>query len=207
MASTIVSGTEGYAEQAHAIVGPVEKIRFADLHRPILHLIPTAPCAVLDIGAGTGRDAAALAALGHRVLAVEPTAALRQQAVTLHPCPLIEWLDDSLPDLARVRARGPRFDLIMLTGVWMHLDEAQRRWAMPRLAGLASAGGIVTMTLRHGPVPAGRRMFDVSGDETSALAKAAGLRLTLRLDNQPSQFNRIDVTWTRLAFVKDDDAG
>jgi protein-L-isoaspartate O-methyltransferase len=202
MTSRIVSGTEGYTEQADAMVGPVEQIRFADLHRPILHLIPAAPCDVLDIGAGTGRDAAALAALGHRVLAAEPTDALRERAKALHPCPQIEWLDDSLPDLARVRARAQRFDLIMLTAVWMHLDCMQRQQAMPQLARLAAAGGIVSMTLRHGPVPAGRRMFDVTADETTALALEHSLRLTLRLDNQPSQFNRSDVTWTRLVFVK-----
>jgi protein-L-isoaspartate O-methyltransferase len=32
---------------------------------------------VLDIGSGTGRDAAGLAAMGHSVVAVEPTAELR----------------------------------------------------------------------------------------------------------------------------------
>jgi hypothetical protein len=35
-----------------------------------------------------------------------------------------------LPDLDRVHALGERYDLIMLTAVWMHLDEAQRDRAM-----------------------------------------------------------------------------
>lgn len=204
MASGVVSGTEGYAEQADTLVGPVDAVRFADLHRPILHMIPHAPCPVLDIGAGTGRDAAALAAMGHRVVAVEPVAELRRHAVALHPSPQIEWLDDSLPHLAMLRARGQHFDLIMLTAVWMHLDHAQRREAMPNLAMLAANDGLISMTLRHGPVPTGRRMFDVSADETVALAHDASLQLVLRLDNQPSQFNRTDVTWTRLVFAKRD---
>lgn len=204
MASGVVSGTEGYAEQADTLVGPVDAVRFADLHRPILHMIPRPPCPVLDIGAGTGRDAAALAAMGHRVVAVEPVAELRRHAVALHPSPQIEWLDDSLPHLAMLRARGQHFDLIMLTAVWMHLDHAQRREAMPNLAMLAANDGLISMTLRHGPVPTGRRMFDVSADETVALAHDASLQLVLRLDNQPSQFNRTDVTWTRLVFAKRD---
>jgi hypothetical protein len=46
-------------------------------------------------------------------------------------------------------------------------------------------------------------MFDVSADETIALAGLAGLCLTLRLDNQPSQLaGKQDVTWTLLAFAK-----
>jgi len=71
--------------------------------------------AVLSLGEGEGRNAAYLAGLGHRVVAVEPTTALRQAAIALHPSPLIEWLDDSLPELALIRARDERFDVVMLT--------------------------------------------------------------------------------------------
>lgn len=202
MTSGVVSGTEGYADQADALVGQMDAVRFADLHRPILHMIPAAPCPVLDIGAGTGRDAAALTAMGHHVVAVEPVAELRRHAVALHRSTNIEWLDDSLPHLAVLLARGQRFDLVMLTAVWMHLDRAQRQQAMPNLATLTADNGHISITLRHGPVPAGRRMFDVTADETIALAHDAGLTLALRLDNQPSQFNRTDVTWTRLVLAK-----
>lgn len=202
MTSGVVSGTEGYADQADALVGRLDAIRFADLHRPILHMIPQAPCPVLDIGAGTGRDATALAAMGHHVVAVEPVAELRRHAIALHRSTNIEWLDDSLPHLAALLARGQRFDLVMLTAVWMHLDRAQQQQAMPNLATLTADDGRISITLRHGPVPAGRRMFDVTSDETIALAHAAGLTLALRLDNQPSQFNRTDVTWTRLVLAK-----
>ena len=72
-------------------------------HGPVLHLLPTVPSDVLDIGAGTGRDAAALAGMGHRVVAVEPTVALRDRAALLHPSPRIEWIEDYLPRLARLR--------------------------------------------------------------------------------------------------------
>ena len=94
-----VSGTEGYAEEAEALVERYESLSFAENHKLVLHLIPTAACRVLDIGARTGRDAAGFAALGHRVVAVEPTAEMRTRAMALHPSPRIEWLDDSLPEL------------------------------------------------------------------------------------------------------------
>src|SRR5207302_10251745 len=99
-----------------------ESISFAEAHHTVIHLIPKEPCRVLDIGAGTGRDAAGFAAMGHRVIAVEPTEEMRCGAMALHPSPLIEWLDDSLPDLARLRARDERFDVVMLTAVGMQLD-------------------------------------------------------------------------------------
>ncbi len=201
-----MSGTEGYAEEADALVARYEGLRFADLHRQVLHLIPAAPCRVLDIGAGTGRDAAAFAAMGHSVVAAEPTAELRERAAALHPSPRIEWLDDALPDLPRLSARGGRFDFVMLTAVWMHLDAGQRGRAMPRLASLVCPGGVAVFSLRHGPVPPGRRMFDVSAEETAGLAAAEGMRLALRLDDGADSLGRPGVRWTRLAFSKAGDA-
>ncbi|BBK30464.1 methyltransferase family protein [Stella humosa] len=198
---TPVSGTEGYAHEAEALFRQYESISFADLNRAFLHLLPPPPARVLDIGAGTGRDAAALAAMGHDVVAVEPTAELRHGAAALHASPRIEWLDDSLPELAVLDRRGDRFDLVVLSAVWMHLDEGQRRRAMPAVARCVRPGGTLLLSLRHGPVPAGRRMFAVSADETIALAAREGLEPAIRLDDQPGLFGRPGVRWTRLAFT------
>jgi hypothetical protein len=140
--------------------------------------------------------------MGHAVVAVEPTVALRGRAAALHPSSRIEWLEDGLPDPARVARRSMGFDLVMLTAVWMHLDEGQRRRAMPRVAGLVQTGGRMILSLRHGPVPAGRRMFKVSAEETTQLAEAEGLGLVLRIDGQVGASRRTDVRWTRLAFSR-----
>jgi SAM-dependent methyltransferase len=198
-----ISGTEGYTEEAEELFRRYEAIPAADAHRAVLHLIPAAPSNVLDIGSGTGRDAAWLAAMGHRVVAVEPTAAMRIPAMALHPSPRIEWLDDSLPDLAVLRTRGETFDLVMLTAVWMHLDEAQRSRAMPNVASLVRPGGAMIMRVRHGPVPPGRRMFEITDDETIALAQTQGLHpvLQLRSESSQEQNRNAGVSWTNLAFV------
>jgi SAM-dependent methyltransferase len=202
--SVQVSGTEGYAEEAEELFRVYESFPAADAHRAVLHLIPTSPCRILDIGSGTGRDAAWFASMGHRVVAVEPTDAMRLPAMALHPSPQIEWLNDRLPDLALLCARGEQFDLVMLTAVWMHLDEEQRRRAMPNLAALVRPGGAVIMMIRNGPVPAGRRMFEISPDETIELAQMHGLHPVLNLRTESSQeSNRLaGITWTNLAFVK-----
>ena len=194
------SGTEGYAETADALVTQYESISFADVHRDMLHLLPASPCRALDIGAGTGRDAAALAGHGHQVTAVEPTAELRAHGERLHRDAAIEWIDDSLPDLAHVAPKGERFDLIVLSAVWMHLDAAQRRRAMRRIGELVAAGGLVLLSLRHGPVPEGRRMFEGSGEETAALAAEFGLHLRHRTE-RPAVLRQPGVTWTHLAFI------
>src|SRR6516225_5913433 len=201
MKAASISGTENYADEAPELLKRYESISFADAHAPVLHLIPPAPCRVLDIGSGTGRDAAGFVTLGHSVVAVEPTEELRQGAMLLHPSPMIEWLHDSLPRLTAVRVRGEEFDLVMLSAVWMHLDEIQRRLAMPNVAALVRNGGIVVMSLRHGPVPPGRRMFEVSAEETIRLGRHSNLFCALH-QTAASVFRLPGVTWTRLVFQK-----
>ena len=197
-----VSGTEGYAEVAEALLN--QRLSFTDLHGPVLHLVPKAACRVLDIGSGAGHDAASFAEMGHSVVAVEPTDELRIPAMARYPSSSIEWLNDGLPNLTCLRARAQTFDLVMLSAVWMHLDAFQRRHAMPSVASLMRAGGTMIMSLRHGPVPQGRRMFEVSADETIQLAQAQGLDavLSLRTDSVQEVNRRAGVTWTRLAFMR-----
>src|SRR5438093_11018060 len=158
---------------------------------------------VLDIGAGTGADAAWLAGLGHRVVAVEPTDGLRLPGMALHPSALITWVNDSLPHLVMTRKRGQKFDLVMITAVWMHLDELERQQAMPKVASLIRRGGVLIMSLRHGPSPPRRRMFEVSAAETIQLAQARGLRSILNVHTASAQpVNRqAGVTWSHLAFA------
>lgn len=194
--------TVGYAREAPELLRAYETISVEALHRPIWHLIPTVPSQLLDIGAGTGRDAAHFAAMGHRVLAVEPVAEMREGGRTLHPSPRVEWLADTLPALARVRDRGETFDAVLATAVWMHLDEAERAEAMPTVASLVKPGGVLILSLRHGPIPPGRRMFEVSADETIALAARDGLGCLVNTLTPSMWASRTDVTWTRLAFRK-----
>ncbi|MFD7645544.1 class I SAM-dependent methyltransferase [Kitasatospora sp. NPDC059795] len=194
--------TAGYADAAEALVEQYESVSFAEVHREMLHLFPTRPAAVLDIGAGSGRDAAALAAAGHRVTAAEPTAAMRELGRARHAHHPVDWVDDALPDLPGLTARGERYDLILLTAVWMHLDPEQRATSMATLAGLLAEGGRIVLSLRHGPVPAGRRMFPVEAAETVALARANGLA-PLHLASREDPHARAGVSWTYLALGAD----
>lgn len=202
MSNAVPSGTEGYAGEAESLIRQYESLSFTDVHRHVMHLLPEAPARVLDIGAGTGRDAAGFADLGHRVTAVEPTAKLRLRAKQLHPSPSITWLDDSLPDLPLLSGRGETFDVVVLIAVWMHLDAGQRQHAMPAIAAFVSPGGLMILTQRHGPVPAGRRMFEIPAIETIALAETHGFTCIQRLEGGDSHFNRPGVSWDRFAFKR-----
>lgn len=199
-----IPGTEGYAAEADALAVQYESFTFEALHKNIIPLFPKSARNVLDIGSGTGRDAAGFASLGMKVLAVEPVAEMRTHAARMHPSPQIEWLDDSLPDLAKVAARNETFDIVMMTAVLMHFDSAERKAIMAHVSPLIVPGGILALSLRHGPVPPGRRMFAVDDDEIIALAAMHGLENILLLQGHPDKFHGADVTWSRLVFRQRD---
>jgi hypothetical protein len=95
--------------------------------------------------------------------------------------------------------RGLQFDLILLTAVWMHLDSTERSQAMNRIVGLLAPEALVVMVLRHGPVPAGRRMFDVTAEETVALARNFGLS-PVHQGSRPDLHGRDGVHMSTLGF-------
>ncbi|WP_258045116.1 bifunctional 2-polyprenyl-6-hydroxyphenol methylase/3-demethylubiquinol 3-O-methyltransferase UbiG [Streptomyces sp. SM11] len=190
--------TTGYAVAADALAVQYEQVTFDEVHRDVQELLPAAPARILDVGAGTGRDAAALAARGYRVVAAEPTAELRAHGQRIHGDRAVDWVDDALPDLPLHRRPG-RFDAVFATAVWMYLDAEERRKATARIVALLVPGGRFFVNLRHGPVPEGRRMFDVSAAETVRLARTHGLRAVHR-GERADLHGRADVRWSRLVF-------
>lgn len=193
-----VAGTQGYSAEAPELLKLYESLPFEEPHRGVLDLIPPAPLDVLDIGAGTGRDAAWFAARGDRVVALEPTREMREGAMAIHADVSITWLDDSLPELKSVRAKT--FDLVWMSAVWMHFLAAEHAAMMPAIAQLLRPGGALMISLRHGPLPEGRRMFEVSAAETIALASESGLDI-VRSGDFPSK-RAPGVTWSRLWFKR-----
>ncbi|MGE0743299.1 MAG: class I SAM-dependent methyltransferase [Hyphomonadaceae bacterium] len=194
----MIPGTQGYEQEAPELLKRYEAMPFEQAHPGPLDLIPPSCVRVLDIGAGTGRDAAWFAARGDEVTAVEPTPAMREGAMALHPEANIEWIDDSLPELVSVRGRV--FDLVWISAVWMHFDSADRARMMSVVAPLVAPGGVLMISLRRGPVPEGRRMFEVPPAETQAAAQAAGL-VCAQMHSAASTYAR-GVFWDRLWFVR-----
>ncbi|HEY6815779.1 MAG TPA: methyltransferase domain-containing protein [Croceibacterium sp.] len=193
---------EGYAAGAREMVPRFEALRTEAVLGPVLDLLPALPCRALDLGAGTGRDAAWLARRGHRVLAVEPVEELRRAGEALHRLPRLEWLDDSLPALTKTRMRDERFDLILCVGVWQHLPAELHESAIAAIASLAAAGGRGILSLRHGPGAPGRPCFAADPDVVVAAAERAGLDLVARraADSVQPGNRAAGVTWTWLVF-------
>jgi SAM-dependent methyltransferase len=140
---------EDYARDAPQLIQSFEALSSADVYAHVAHLLPGQPARFVDVGAGTGRDAAWFAKLGHSVLAVEPTEALRAAGMKLHPSARIDWLSDTLPELERTLARGEVFDRVIVCAVWHYLSAGERARAMPNLVRLLAPDGLMIMVLRH----------------------------------------------------------
>ncbi|MER5480198.1 class I SAM-dependent methyltransferase [Streptomyces sp. NPDC002734] len=184
-----------YASNAADLGERYGGVPFEKIHADVLDLLPPAPARVADIGAGTGRDAQALAARGHEVVAVEPVREMREVARLRHPAPGVTWVEDSLPRLERLTGR---FDLIMATAVWMHLTSGQRSAAMARLAELLAPRGLLVLSLRRGAPPRDRVMFDVPAEEAAAHAAEQGLELARLTENHTDGLGRAEVWWQTL---------
>lgn len=197
-----VPGTRGYAEKAADLIARYDEIPFERKHEVVLPLLPPPPVRCLDIGAGTGSDAAWLAKSGYDVVAVEPLGAFCTFGAQTHASSRIEWIDDHFPRLEKVRSRGHCFALVLATAVWMHLEYEERRTAMDVVSRLLCPGGLFCLTLRHGAVPSGRLMFHVSASETIRLAERNGLSLVANVLKDSLQIDnaRAGVTWSHLAF-------
>ncbi len=195
---------EWYEVNADFITEEFEQLEFKKLHATLLNHMPQNPCSILDIGSGSGRDAAGLAELGHKLIAVEPSNALRARAQLLHQHSRITWVDDKLPELKAVRKLGQHYDVIFVSAVWMHLPYHERQPSFERILGLLKRKGLLYITLRHGPYEAVEGFWDIPDEELVKLIREYGLA-EIEQSTEDDLLNRPDVTWTRfvLRYIND----
>lgn len=190
-----------YQTHASSLADGYEALTFEAAH-PGLVTIMTQDRAgeklrVLDIGAGTGRDAAWFAAHGHDVVAVEPSEAMRKLAQRLHPGQPIDWRDDRLPALADMLSGAERFDVIVVSAVWMHVPPDDRSQALRSITSLLAQKGMLYLTLRLGPEEPERGIYKVSLGGFKATADALGLKVQ-ELETQTDLLGRPHIKWQAL---------
>ena len=171
-----------------------ERLRFDSVHKRVLNLLPDSADSVLDVGSGSGRDAAWFASQGHDVVAVEPSARMREQAMKRHRSSRIRWLDDQLPALEKVLKSKCSFDLVWVSAVWHHLPAGQRARAFRKLVSVLSPDGSMMVSLRQGAPTPDRPMQPVTSEEIEKLARHHGLQV-IRVRASSDTTRRAGVHW------------
>ena len=192
-----------YDTNAHRLIPVYEAVPGTATRDWLADLLPAPPALVVDIGAGTGRDAGTFAARGYDVIAVEPSLGMRTEAGRLHPSARIQWMADSLPSLTAASRLGIAADVVSLNAVWQHVTPLDRPRAFRKLVGLLRSGGLLVLTLRRGPDD-GRGDYPVSEAEIEALARSHGLQV-LRTVETPDFQHRVGVSWTNMVLRLPDD--
>lgn len=188
-----------YAQNADALIGRYESVSFETIHADLIRHLPVEPGAALDVGAGSGRDAAWLAKRGWSIVAVEPSASLREGARHLHPEVAIEWIEDALPDLRSTRALARKFDLMLLSAVWMHVPPEAEEPALSVLAELSAPNAILSISVRMGGDETTRGFYSTDLARLKRLAGEAGFALVGE-GLSGDRFARPDVAWTSIVF-------
>jgi len=190
-------------------------VQFVDKFLPSIIENPNAR--ILDIGAGSGRDAkylAELAATTHneknniKILAAEPAKELSLIGQKTTQGLNVKWLEDSLPTLSNVTQQKVSFDLILLSAVWMHIPPSDRACSIRKLANLLKPGGKLVISLRHGQTDEEckqRKMHHVCADELKQLATGVGLFTKLETQKEDDKLNRPHVTWQTVVLQMPDD--
>ncbi|MDO6566605.1 class I SAM-dependent methyltransferase [Alteromonas sp. 1_MG-2023] len=188
-----------YHQHADTFAKQYTSVAFEDVHNDWLSLIPPLTSGnILDIGAGAGRDAKALASMGNQVTAIEPASALMQLGSRLTGSS-VTWVNDTLPLLTSQKKH--RYDLILVSAVWMHLTHVQQQQSLQRCSQLLLTDGHLVITLRHGEFDDARVATPVNATSTIEFAKSCGLTMLHNIASN-DKLQRRRVNWQTLVFTK-----
>lgn len=163
-----------YNQNASSLAEQYNSATFENVHASWQPFWPHVGDRVLDVGAGSGRDAKWMSEQGCEVIALEPAASLLALG-KVKTGDSVTWLDDALPVLEKTTNLGLRFDLILVSAVWMHLATSHRERAFRKLSNLLAPNGRLVISLRHGEFTDGRKAYPVSVQELEKLAKNSAL--------------------------------
>ncbi len=204
MNANAVKSVAAYDAQANKLCVAYNSLNTPDVLSGIDRILPMKPArrapVALDLGCGSGRDAFWLASRGFRVIGADASMEMIRNAWDKNLyAGRVTYVEDQIPDLRRVKQMALGFDFYLMSAVWMHLDTKERERTIAFMDDRAYPNATAYISLRHGPSPADRPMFDTSVEEVQDLAAQHGAK-TAVLDTRPDHLGRGDVTWDYVAI-------
>jgi predicted TPR repeat methyltransferase len=112
----------------------------------------------------------------------------------------VQWVDDRLPNLSRLRAKPDRYAFILCSAVLMHIQPADLGKSFAALADLLAPSGLVAISVRSALPGEPRQVFhDHEASDVVAAAQISGLHVIAE-DEVPDTLGRSEVRWRTLVF-------
>ncbi len=158
---------------------------------------------VLDVGAGSGRDLAALLKAGYDAFGVEPSNELRAAALTRHPQLAGRLVEGALPSIGT--PLGGCFDGIVCSAVLMHVPQPELFDAALQLRSLLKPHGRLLLSIPTGRTDVRQDHRDENGrlfepylpEELQLLFERLGFQQIGRWDTDDA-LQRAGTTWVTL---------
>jgi len=197
-----MNGWDQYNDSSRGFFESYTSIKSEVIFSDVMNYMPSSGDSCLDVGAGSGRDSAFLARRGCKVTAVEPSSLFRQKAIDFYNDVNINWIDDSLPHLNKVKELRLTYDFILMSAVWMHLPEKKRLESLKSTFALLKHNGVMILTLRLGPAEPERMIYKITTEEAIEKANLSGFHLKFINPIKEDGFKRGEVKWQILVLSK-----
>ena len=146
-----------YDNNAECIAAKYERVNFSSVLEPIMAELP-AGASVLDLGCGSGRDAASFVRCGFDVTGTDASPAMLEQAVWHHRELAGRVVLHALPK--ELPFQLGCFDAALAMAVFMHMEEAEIPRAFTAVRRVLRRGGLFAYS-----VNIGRGNLDASGND------------------------------------------
>ena len=187
-----------YDAQSAKLSAQYQSVQSGDVLAGLMSRLPRQRA--LDIACGNGRDAKWLAGQGFIVDAVDGAPGMIREAQSCNAHENVNYAVDLMPELYGIRQGGEKYDLIVMSAAWMHLDAPSRAKMFQTLCDLAKPGAMMFITLRHGPAPADRPMYAVSAEELRDMAADFLVHFEHVTDGKADKLGRGDVWWDSVSL-------
>ncbi|MFZ5569559.1 MAG: class I SAM-dependent methyltransferase [Thermodesulfobacteriota bacterium] len=198
---------EFYRQRFRDCADEYEKATLPALHRLILS-VALPGCGVLEIGSGSGREAALLKAAGCRVTVTDGCPQMLAEAIRLHPelAANARTADFPLPDDDPLLIE--RFDLVLALALIMHLTDPDLERFAHQTAGITRPGGALILShssgrrnLHRDRDPENRLIIERSVTDICHRFTLAGFDQQVAIQSQDG-LGREPISWSTHMFRK-----
>ena len=191
-----------YQKNAAKLACRYEQAEVPDLHLALQKTFPAAS-RLLEIGCGTGREAAFLKSCGYDIVCIEPSRPMMEEAFRRHP--ELEGLlyEGSFPgELPEVLNTAEGFDGIYAVASLMHLKQEELVPAFNRIHKLLKSNGRCLFSVplsrpdltESGYDPMGRYFLLLPEEEWTRQLRTAGFQ-NIRTHSNADGMGRDSITW------------